>query len=85
MLSESKRGKREFLDEARTRGLLEQLNAFFESIVEISRNKVGKRKTVEILIEEEAFLLLTKFIGGRYGWQEDRLSSELESSLAKMS
>lgn len=37
------------------------LQTIFESNVEIPRNKVGKRKTVETLINEEA-LLLAKFL-----------------------
>jgi hypothetical protein len=37
------------------------LNNYFEKIVEIPRIKVGKRQTIETLINEEA-LLLAKFL-----------------------
>jgi hypothetical protein len=38
-----------------------KLEVFFESIVDIPRIKVGKRQTVETLINEEA-LLFAKFL-----------------------
>ena len=38
-----------------------KLNAYFESIVEIPRIKVGKRQTLETLINEES-LLLAKYL-----------------------
>ena len=40
------------------------LNKYFESAVEVPRIRVGKKQTVETLINEEA-LLLAKFL--RYG------------------
>jgi hypothetical protein len=40
---------------------MDQLNEFFESIVEIPRIKVGERQTIEILINEEA-LLFAKYL-----------------------
>jgi hypothetical protein len=40
-----------------------KLNNYFETIVEISVMKIGKRQTVETLINEEAFLL-AKFLRG---------------------
>jgi len=38
-----------------------QLDKFFESYVQVPRMRVGKRQTIESLINEEA-LLLAKFI-----------------------
>jgi len=40
---------------------MNQLNGFFESNIEIPRIKVGKRQTIETLINEEA-LLLAKYL-----------------------
>jgi hypothetical protein len=40
---------------------MKQLNAFFESIVEIPRIKVGMKQTFETLINEEA-LMFAKYL-----------------------
>ena len=40
---------------------MDQLNGFFESMVEIPRIKVGNRQTIETLINEEA-LLFAKYL-----------------------
>jgi hypothetical protein len=42
---------------------MDQLNDYFESMVEIPRIKVGNRQTIETLINEEA-LLLGKYLRG---------------------
>ncbi len=60
-LSRNKKGKRVYLNDAQTRGLMKQLDKFFESHVEVPRIKVGKRQTIETLINEEA-LLFAKFL-----------------------
>ena len=59
--SRNKRGKREYLNDVKTRDFMDQLNEFFESVVEIPRIKVGERQTIETLINEEA-LLLAKYL-----------------------
>jgi CRISPR-associated protein Cas1 len=59
--SRNKRGKREYLNDLKTRDFLDQLNAFFESYVEIPRIKHGERQTIETLINEEA-LLFAKYL-----------------------
>lgn len=41
--------------------MMDQLNDYFESMVEIPRIKVGERQTIEKLINEEA-LLLAKYL-----------------------
>ena len=56
-LSRMKKGKREYLNDIQTRDLANQLNGYFESRVEIPRIRVGRRQTIETLINEEAFLL----------------------------
>ena len=57
MLSRKKIGKREFLNDCDSKVLMQKLNRFFESNVEIPRIRVGKRQTLETLISEEALLL----------------------------
>ena len=40
---------------------MKQLDKFFESFVEVPRMRVGKKQTIETLINEEA-LVLAKFL-----------------------
>lgn len=51
----------EYLNRGQTRQLMKQLNAFFETVVEVPRIRFGKRRTVETTISEEA-LLFAKFL-----------------------
>lgn len=51
-----KMGKKIHLKEYETDSLAEDLNAFFERIVDVERIKVGKRQTIDMLISEEVFL-----------------------------
>ena len=61
VLSRRKIGKREFLNNDDTEGLMDSLNKYFEKQIEIPRMKVGNRQTLETLINEEA-LLLAKYL-----------------------
>jgi CRISPR-associated protein Cas1 len=61
--SRKRKGKREYLSDSQTRRLMKQLNAFFEVIVEVPRMRIGKKQTIETLINEEG-LLLAKFLRG---------------------
>lgn len=61
VLSRRKIGKREFLNDCDSKGLIQGLNRLFESNMEISRIRVGKRQTFETLINEEG-LLLAKYL-----------------------
>ena len=54
--SRTKKGKREYLNEPKTQDLMRKLNVYFESEVEVPRIKVGRRQTLETLINEEALL-----------------------------
>ena len=56
-LSRKRLSKREHLKDADSKGLMRALNQYFESMVEIPRIRVGKRQTIETLINEEALLL----------------------------
>jgi len=60
-LSGKRKGKREFLNDLETRDFMKHLDRYFESKVEVPRIRVGKRQTVETLINEEA-LLLSRFL-----------------------
>ena len=67
-LSRKRKGKREYLNNIKTRDLMKQLHRYFESKVEIPRIRVGKRQTIETLINEEAFLLAKFLRGERETW-----------------
>jgi hypothetical protein len=60
-LPRKKIGKREYLNDVGTKGFMSALDQYFEGMVEISRIRVGKRQTIETLINEEA-LLLAEFL-----------------------
>ncbi len=60
-LSRKRKGKREYLNDLQARNLMKQLYNYFEAKVEIPRIRVGKRQTIETLINEEA-LLLAKYL-----------------------
>jgi len=55
-LSKAKYGKREYLNSLKTKKLTNLLNEYFETNIEIPRIKIGKRQSIETLINEEAFL-----------------------------
>ena len=42
--------------------MVEDLNAFFDRMVNVERIKVGKRQTIDTLISEEALLLFAKYL-----------------------
>lgn len=59
--SHGKKGKREYLTDSKTKNLLDELNKFFESMVEIKQIRNGEHQTIETLINEEA-LLFAKYL-----------------------
>jgi hypothetical protein len=59
--SKTRKDKREYLNETKTRDLMKSLNGFFETTINIPRIKVGKRQTLETLINEET-LLFSKYM-----------------------
>jgi len=68
-LGRKKQGKGEYLNNKLIRGLLKKLELYFESLIDIPRIKVGKRQSIETLIDEEAFLL-AKFLRSKTNsWQ----------------
>lgn len=54
-------GKREYLNNQLTRKLMNNLDNFFESTVEVPRIKFGTKQSTETLINEEV-LLLAKYL-----------------------
>jgi hypothetical protein len=52
--SANRKGKRQYLNEMKTRDLLNRLNKYFEKKVCIPRIRRGKRQEIETLIAEEA-------------------------------
>lgn len=63
-----KKGKRVYLNDHHTRDLMTKLNNLFESTVEIPRMKVGKKQTIETLINEEALLFAKYLRNERQTW-----------------
>jgi hypothetical protein len=66
--SSSRKGKRKYLCEEKTRDLMERLYGLFESWVDVGRVKHGNRQTVESLINEEALLLAKYLRNERKEW-----------------
>jgi len=66
--SSRRKGKRQYLNETMTNEFIKKLNAYFASIVEIPRIKVGKRQKLETLIDEEALLLAKYLRDERKSW-----------------
>ena len=60
-MSAQKKGKREYLNDVKTRDFTEKVNTYFETYVEIPRIKVGERQTIETLTNEEA-LIFAKYL-----------------------
>jgi hypothetical protein len=83
-LTRNKKGKREYLNNPKTRDMMDQLNEYFKSMVEIPRIKVGERQTIETLINEEAMLFAKNLRGEREGWMPRivRLSEDLMKVLS---
>jgi CRISPR-associated protein Cas1 len=54
--STKRKGKREYLSDSLTHGLMKSLNEYFKTKVEISRIRMGKTQEIETLISEEALL-----------------------------
>ena len=68
VLLRHKVGKREFLNDFGSKGLMSELNNYFEMVIEIPRMKVGKRQTFETLISEEALLFAKYLRGEKKDW-----------------
>ena len=60
-ISRNKIGRREYLNDAKTKEMMAQLSEYFEKTVEIPRIRHGNRQTIETLINEEV-LLFAKYL-----------------------
>lgn len=60
-VSKKRKGKREYLNNAETKHMINELEKFFESRVEIPLIRHGKKQRIETLINEET-LLLAKYL-----------------------
>jgi len=67
-LSRKKMGKREYLNNHLSRRLMDSLETFFETEVEIPRIKYGKRQTLDTLINEEALLFAKHLRNEKTNW-----------------
>jgi len=59
--SKSRKGKREYLNDAKTNEMMRELQDYFDTKIEVTLIRYGKRQRIETLINEEA-LLLAKYI-----------------------
>ena len=66
--SSSRKGKREFLDQGKSKGLLRGLYGFFEGRVDVARIRHGRQQTIETLINEEALLFAKYLRSERETW-----------------
>ena len=64
---------------AQSRDLTKDLNAFFESDVELPRMKVGGKQTIETLVGEEA-LLFAKYVRNEKREWVPRVSGAIDDS-----
>ena len=67
-VSRNRKGKRQYLKDTKTRNMMKELDAFFQSRVEIPAMRHGNSQAVETLISKEA-QILAKFIrADKKGW-----------------
>jgi CRISPR-associated protein Cas1 len=66
--SSNRRGKRQYLNETRTTDLINRLDKYFETRVEIPRMRRGEQQEIETLVNEEAFLFAKYLRGEKPTW-----------------
>jgi len=64
----NKKGKRQYLNETKTRDLINEMNEHFKRRVQIPRMTIGKRQRIETLISEEASLFAMYLRNERKTW-----------------
>jgi hypothetical protein len=67
--STKRKGKREYLNDFQTRGLVKGLNQYFQSKVRIPRIRMGDKQEIETLISEEALLFAMFLRDERPSWK----------------
>ncbi len=68
VLSKGRIGKRQYLNDEKTRGFMKRLDAYFDKVFEIPRMRYGSKQTLETLINEEALLLAAFLRGEKKEW-----------------
>ena len=66
--SKSRKGKRQYLNDVKTRQFMKKLNEYFQREVAIPRMKIGERQEIETLIREEAQLFAKYLRSERETW-----------------
>ena len=66
--SKSRKGKRQYLSDAKTQHFMAELNHYFQREVAIPRMKIGERQEIETLIREEALIFAKYLRNGRKEW-----------------
>ena len=66
--SKRRKGKREYLNDAKTREMMRNLNDYFDTKIELPLIRYGKRQRIETLINEEALLLAKYLRNERKTW-----------------
>ena len=66
--SSNRKGERQYLSKPLAKDMMNRLNLFFETTVEIPRVKHGNRQTVETLINEEALLFAQYLRNEKQAW-----------------
>jgi CRISPR-associated protein Cas1 len=66
--SSKRKGEREYLNKPLTKDMMNRLNSFFESTVEVPRIKHGDKQTVETLINEEVLLFAQYLRNEKQAW-----------------
>jgi len=78
IMTRDKIGKREYLNDLKTKDMVDKLNDYFESMVETPRIRVGNRQTIETLMNEEA-LLFAKYLRGEIDSWKPRITHPIFS------
>jgi CRISPR-associated protein Cas1 len=80
-VTRKKMGKREYLNNTKTRRMMKVLEGFFESKVKIPLIRHGKRQRIETLINEEALLLARYLRGELETWIPSTREATFEQTL----
>jgi hypothetical protein len=67
--SSNRKGERQYLSKPLAKDMLNRLNLFFETTVEIPRIKHGNKQTIETLINEETLLLAMFLRNEKQSWK----------------
>jgi CRISPR-associated protein Cas1 len=67
--SSNRKGERQYLSKSLAKDMMNKLNSFFESIIEVPRIRHGAKQSLETLINEEALLLAAYLRNGTRSWR----------------